>query len=625
MQDPIAGYDARGDELSARYERLRAQDVHAAFADVLPAGADRVALDIGAGSGRDAAWLRQLGYDVVAVEPARGMRDAGKSHHAHAHIRWLDDRLPALTATHRLGLVFDVILLSGVLMHVRPEDRPRAFRKIATLLKPGGRLLISVRDGAGEPDRPMWPVVRGELEGYARAHGLAILQIVDRDDMQGRADVRWTTYALQLPDDGAGALPLLRGVILNDDKSATYKLGLLRAIARIADTAPALAIERLDADVVDLPLGAVALNWLRMYLPLAAADLPQLPRNRGADRLGFAGDGFRQLLADGVSGQDLRIGARFTGARAISVARALADARTNITKMPAHFTRYPNSDVPIFEASPARAPRFRHAIQMDAETLRSFGVIGVPGPVWRTLQRLGAWVEPVLVSEWARLIQGFGLRMGRAVAPGEAEAALQWLDPVRDTSLARDVAKRIIARGQPVRCVWTDARLRPESLDIDHCLPWTAWPCGDLWNLFPASPAVNRNSKRDRLPSSAALATAREGLQSWWRQAWEPDEALAGRFWREVDAALPTQASRELDDVFIGLEWRRLRLRQDQQVQEWSGATGRWASSAPGEHQRAPKVIPGATPSEPTFGVSPAPARARPCDWSNGAGLQRPG
>lgn len=571
MQDPVAGYDANGAALAARYEGLRAEEVHAAFLDFLPPGADRLALDIGAGSGRDAAWLAGRGFDVVAVEPARGMRDAGVGLHPDARIRWLDDRLPALSATHRLGLAFDVILLSGVFMHVPPEQRPRAFRKIATLLKPGGRLLISVRDGSGSSDRPMWPVSTSELEAYARSQGLMILKVGEGHDLQQRAEVLWTTYVLQLPDDGAGALPLLRGIILNDDKSATYKLGLLRAIARIADTAPALAIERADEDVVDLPLGAVALNWLRMYLPLAAADLPQLPGNRGADRLGFAGDAFRQLLADRVAGQDLRIGAKFTGARATAVAQALAHARSNISRMPAHFTRYPNSQTAVFEAAPTRVPRFSGEIIMDAETLRSFGVIGVPGPVWRTLQRLGAWVEPVLVSEWVRLIQGFGLRMGRPVTAGEAEAALVWLDPARDTALARDVAKRMIVRGEPVRCVWTGSRLRADSLDIDHCLPWTAWPCGDLWNLLPARPSVNRNAKRDRLPSASALNAARDELQSWWAHAWDSDAALADRFWREVDAALPVQGARDLDDVFAGLEWRRLRLRQDQQVQEWAG------------------------------------------------------
>lgn len=571
MVDPIAGYDAHGTALAARYERLRAEDVHSAILDHLPTGTGRTALDVGAGSGRDAAWLKGLGFEVVAVEPANGMREAAIGLRGGAGIRWLDDRLPALANTHRLGLAFDVILLSGVFMHVRPEDRPRAFRKLATLLKPGGRLLISVRDGIGSPERPMWPVARGELESFARSHGLTVLQIADGRDLLERADVRWTTYVLQLPDDGSGSLPLLRGIILNDDKSSTYKLGLLRAIARIADTAPALAIDRIDADIVDLPLGAVALNWLRMYLPLARADLPQLPGNRGAERLGFAGDAFRQLMADNVAGQDLRIGAKFTGARATAVAQALADARANISRMPAHFTRYPNSGTPVFNAAPTRAPRFANEIVLDAEALRSFGLISVPGTVWRTLQRLGSWVEPVLVNEWARLIQSFGMRMGRPVVAGEAEAALQWLDPRRDTSLARDVALRLIEDGQVVRCVWTGGRLRSDSLDIDHCLPWTAWPCGDLWNLFPARPSVNRNSKRDRLPTADALSSAKAGLKAWWHQAWAADPAIAVRFWQEVDAALPVHGARELEDVFTGLEWRRLRLQQDQQVPQWEG------------------------------------------------------
>ena len=76
MMDPVVGYDADGPVLAARYESLRAEDVHAAFLGLLPRGSDLLALDVGAGSGRDAAWLRGLGFEVVAVEPARGMREA---------------------------------------------------------------------------------------------------------------------------------------------------------------------------------------------------------------------------------------------------------------------------------------------------------------------------------------------------------------------------------------------------------------------------------------------------------------------------------------------------------------------------------------------------------------------
>ena len=49
---------------------------------------------------------------------------------------------------------------------------------------------------------------------------------LEQPDRLGRPDVAWTAWCLRLPDDGAGALPLLRGMILNDDKSSTYKLGL---------------------------------------------------------------------------------------------------------------------------------------------------------------------------------------------------------------------------------------------------------------------------------------------------------------------------------------------------------------------------------------------------------------
>jgi hypothetical protein len=116
----------------------------------------------------------------------------------------------------------------------------------------------------------------------------------------------------QLPDDGTGALPLLRGIILNDDKSSTYKLALLRAILRVADGTFVGGRVR-DIDAVDLPLGLVALNSVRMFLPLVSARLPQSPGNAGAEGLGFAREAFRALGPLGIAAQELRYGAQFTG------------------------------------------------------------------------------------------------------------------------------------------------------------------------------------------------------------------------------------------------------------------------------------------------------------------------
>ena len=65
-------------------------------------------------------------------------------------------------------------------------------------------------------------------------------------DARGRADISWEVVWLRLPDDGTNALPLLRHVVFNDRKSATYKLALLRVLVRIAGSASGLSRESKD-------------------------------------------------------------------------------------------------------------------------------------------------------------------------------------------------------------------------------------------------------------------------------------------------------------------------------------------------------------------------------------------
>jgi hypothetical protein len=186
------------------------------------------------------------------------------------------------------------------------------------------------------------------------------------------------------------------------------------------------------------------------------------------------------------------------------------------------------------------------------------------------MSRFGAWIEPMLVAEWARLTRTYADRMGLAVAPGAVEAALAWTEPVRSTVLGRDVARRLLDGGHVMKCVWTGRSLKANTFDIDHCLPWSVWPCGDLWNLMPAHPRVNQHEKRDRLPSAAALANARERIIEWWEIAYLKDKALRLRFVREAAAALPLATGVSGTDVYDALTWRRLRLGQDQQVPQWT-------------------------------------------------------
>lgn len=568
----ISWYDANAVRLAAVYEVVPPTPTRTWLADLLPAPPALV-VDVGAGTGRDAGAFAAAGYDVVAVEPSPGMRAEAERRHASPRIRWLSDSLPSLAATSRLGLAADLVSLSAVWQHVPPPDRPRAFRKLLELLRSGGLLALTLRHGPDD-GRGGYQVSLAEVEVLARDHGMQVLRAVKAADRQGRPGVSWTSVVLRLPDDGTGALPLLRHLILADAKSATYKLGLLRALCRAADGAAGLAVDD-DDDHVRLPLGLVALHWLRLYLPLAAADLPQAPGNRrGAEGLGFAGPGWQALAAAAASQRDLRVGAVFSGAVATAVHVALREATDHVCHMPANYLTYPRGGR-ILETTRTRVARPNGGLVLDGPALAAFGTMRVPRHLWTAMQRFAAWVEPALMSEWARLMQGYAAGQERRLEPGAVAAAMTWSDPARDVALPRARALSLLEEDQAVHCVWSGKRLTAECLDVDHCLPWSAWPCGDLWNLMPADRRVNQHGKRDRLPSAEALRAARDGIAAWWQAAYlrPADAVLPGRFAAEARASLPgldASGACHPDDVQAAVALQRMRLRQHQGVPEWS-------------------------------------------------------
>ena len=290
------GVEAR--EAAARYETVSAERVNDWLIDLLPHDKASI-LDVGSGSGRDAAWLARLGHDVIAVEPNPTMRKECERWHPEGSFRLLADRLPDLSATFRTGLSFDFILVNAVWMFVAPSHRERAFRKLVTLLKPGGMIAITLRQGPVDVDRGMYPVTTEEIEQLARRHGAYLEPTQRAADFLGRRQISWTRIIVRVPDDGTGALPLIRRIVLNDDKSSTYKLALMRTICRVAHSAPGFARE--VGDFVEVPLGMVALFWLRLYLPLLRANVRRTratqPGSRSSGRKGGVGAPKRHFTA----------------------------------------------------------------------------------------------------------------------------------------------------------------------------------------------------------------------------------------------------------------------------------------------------------------------------------------
>jgi len=191
------GYHGRGAELAAQMEGLTFEQVQAPILDLIPSRPATI-LDVGAGSGRDAAALAAMGHTVVAVEPTSDMRDAGRRIHAGKAITWLDGALPELACLVGSSPgFFALVMATAVWMHLDTAERQRAMQVIAGLLQKPGLLILSLRHGPVPEGRRMFAVSAEETIEVAAQNGLHLIRRETRSDPQRRAGVSWTVLAFQ--------------------------------------------------------------------------------------------------------------------------------------------------------------------------------------------------------------------------------------------------------------------------------------------------------------------------------------------------------------------------------------------------------------------------------------------
>jgi protein-L-isoaspartate O-methyltransferase len=119
------GYAAEAGALFVQYESLDFTQVQRWSLPLIPSAPGRV-LEIGAGTGRDAAGFAALGHSVVAVEPTRELRTRAAVLHPSPAIEWVDDSLPDLAVIMARSETFGVVMLTAVWMHLDEGHRAAA-------------------------------------------------------------------------------------------------------------------------------------------------------------------------------------------------------------------------------------------------------------------------------------------------------------------------------------------------------------------------------------------------------------------------------------------------------------------------------------------------------------------
>lgn len=199
MDDILDGYAAAATpELIARFEALSSREVYAPILNLLPTTPVSVA-DIGAGTGRDAAWFAAQGHRVLAVEPVKELREAGMRLHDCPMIEWLDDWLPQLAETRVRG-PFDLVMLSAVWQHLDDNARQLAMANLEQITASGAMVIMSLRHGPGAPGRRVFPVSPEETIDTAKRSGFELMLRSEADSVQAENQangVRWTWLVLK--------------------------------------------------------------------------------------------------------------------------------------------------------------------------------------------------------------------------------------------------------------------------------------------------------------------------------------------------------------------------------------------------------------------------------------------
>jgi SAM-dependent methyltransferase len=187
------GYAEEAEALFERYESIPAAEAHRAVLHLIPAMPVRV-LDIGSGTGRDAAWFASRGHSVVAVEPTDAMRVRAIALHPSPRTDWLDDSLPALAALRARSETFDLVMLMAVWMHLDEAERRQAMPNLAALMRPGATVIMKIRHGPVPPGRRMFEVSAEETIALAGNEGLRPVLNVRSESSQEKnraAGVSW--------------------------------------------------------------------------------------------------------------------------------------------------------------------------------------------------------------------------------------------------------------------------------------------------------------------------------------------------------------------------------------------------------------------------------------------------
>lgn len=201
MNQTLEFYEKNATELSARFESAQLDSFHLAFSQFIAPGAK--VLEIGCGSGRDAARVHAAGYDVQAIDGCEKLLEEAIRLHpelsGRLHCVCLPADLPY--ADGEFAGFFSV----ACLMHFSPKQVRTIFVQLHRVLSPKGRGLVSLparrgdinADGIDEHGRVFNVLPIEEWLELFKECGFSGSPGQEEPDSHGREGISWVSFFLE--------------------------------------------------------------------------------------------------------------------------------------------------------------------------------------------------------------------------------------------------------------------------------------------------------------------------------------------------------------------------------------------------------------------------------------------
>jgi protein-L-isoaspartate O-methyltransferase len=189
-------YNRNAKQVFEKYQGVDPIKVHASWLGHMPPKPG-LALDVGGGSGRDAAWLSQLGWEVVVVEPAIALLQLGQKATETDSVTWINDALPILVKLQEYLHSFSLILVSGVLMHLPHHQRIDSLETLTGLMADNSLLIVTLRQGPDLERREFYQVSSDEIVQFAEKKSLQVEVSDTLADELKRDGVTWQTIIIE--------------------------------------------------------------------------------------------------------------------------------------------------------------------------------------------------------------------------------------------------------------------------------------------------------------------------------------------------------------------------------------------------------------------------------------------